>query len=126
MRKIIEIKSCVLCPLSETIGGQLVCTMNPNISIDESYEIHKECPLEDVEKLTSHNSDYVATPKLPSEIDKQRDLKMDIKEIAKLCAWCYKNGYDSAIEVLKETQHIHDEDKMVERFVNIAQHTFNK
>ena len=46
---------------------------------------------------------------------------MDTKEIAKLCAWCYKSGYDSAIEVLKGTQHIHDEDKLTERFVNIVQ-----
>ena len=46
---------------------------------------------------------------------------MEIKELAKLCMWCYKSGYDSAIEVLKGTQHIHDEEKMMEKFVNIAQ-----
>ncbi len=46
---------------------------------------------------------------------------MTVKEIANLCAWCYKSGYDSAVDVLKGTQHINDEEKLTERFVNIVQ-----
>ena len=70
MKKILEVKSCTLCPLSEIVDGHLICSMNVQLEVEGLYsEIHEECPLEDAQKLTSDNSDYAKLPKINAIVD---------------------------------------------------------